>query len=400
MDLSLLRGFEALARRCGNGSYRVPVPAPVGPEVAAEGSDALAMPRLSLSDPFLVRLFDRPVDGGGDAWGTIVAALLPPPAADAPRSAFGAWLAGEFHHPLAPVIVVDPGSDRAVAEMMEIEARVFADASGALADMGARRPCDMTVAEADAAWLESLPVSLSPEASKEAVKAFAAAVAEGLRQHDPKAAEVLAALGAALRISPRLADVLARARAGEADWLRHGPPGGAAVQCLLGAPTPSASLRDPMVLRRAAILHLFMGKAITAALRDAIIELRFAQLCDLAPETWVIADEVEAQIVASLAAAEDMGGMTRRLVAACLRGDALADPVELFERFAERAAIREYEGGEARPEAEREAMRELARELGLHPSDLVRAWSLVPALYPRLSRLTFRTSPLQARTRG
>ena len=84
---------------------------------------------------------------------------------------------------------------------------------------------------------------------------------------------------------------------------------------------------------------------------------------------------------------------TRLLVAACLRGDAAADPVELFGRFEERAAIRQYEGGEARPVAEREAMRAVARELGLHPSDLVRAWSLVPELYPRLRGVTFRALP-------
>ena len=400
MDLSKLRGFEALARRCGNGSYRAPLPDPVGPAASASRGDALVAPRPMHPGPYSVRLFDSPVNGAGAACGDIVAALLPPPPADAPRSAFGAWLAGEIHSPLSPVLTLDPASSEAVAEVMEIETRIFADANGALAEMGARKPCDMTLAEADAEWLASLPVSLPPDAQGEAVAAFAAALAEGLLAYDPKAAEVLAAFGAALRVSPRLAEVLARARAVEADWIRHGPPGGAAVQCLLGAPTPSASLREPMVLQRAALLHLFTGRAVTAGLRDAIIELRFAQLCDLAPETWIIADEVEAQIVDSLAAVEDMGGMTRRLIAACLRGDTAADPVALFERFEERAAIREYAGGETRPVAEREAMRALARELGLHPSDLVRAWSLVPELYPRLRGVTFRALPSGGKRRG
>ena len=393
MDLSKLRGFEALALRCGNGTYRVPVADPVGPAASASRGDALVALCPMPPGPFSVRLFDSPANGAGAACGNIVAALLPPPPAEAPRSAVGAWLAGELYAPLAPVIVFDPVSDQAVSEMMDIETRIFADASGALAEMGARKTCDMAMAEADAAWLEGLPLDLSPEAHGEAVEAFAAAVAEGLLRHDPKAAEVLAAFGAEVRVSPRLAELMARARAVEADWLRHGPPGGAAVQCLLGAPTPLASLRDPMVLRRAAMLHLFAGKPVTAGLRDALIEVRFAQLLDLAPETWAIPDEVEAQLVASLAAADDMGGMTRRLIAACLRGDAAADPVELFERFEERAAIREYEGGEARPDAEREAMRALARGLGLHPSDLVRAWSLVPELSPRLRGVTFRALP-------
>ena len=395
MDLSALAGFAAMAATVGNTSYVLQA---VAPPPAAPPSALNAVPGPDL--PFMARLFPKPLGAGAFPSAAVVAALLPPPAADAPRSAFGAWLSGEVHHPLAPVIVLNPASDEAAAEVMEIDSLIFADPRGALAEMGARKTCDIALAEVDADWLASLPISLSQDARGEAVKAFAAALAEGLLRHDPRAAEVLAAFGAAVRISPELADLLARARAIEADWIRNGPPGGAAVQCLLGAPTPSASLREPTVLQRAAILHLFAGKAVTAGLRDALIELRFAQLCDLAPETWVIADEVEAQIVASLAAAEDMGGMTRRLVAACLRGDASADPVELFERFAERAAIREYEGGEARPEAEREAMRELARELGLHPSDLVRAWSLVPALYPRLRGVTFRALPNGGERRG
>ena len=400
MDLSKLRGFEALALRCGNGTYRVPVRAPVVTETAAKGRVPLVAPCPIPPGPFSVRLFDRPVNGAGAACGNIVAALLPPPQADAPRAAFAAWLAGEVHHPLAPVIVLDPASSEAEAELMEVETRIFADAPGALAEMGARKPCDMSMAAADAEWLTSLPISLEPDAQSEAVAAFAAALAEGLRRHDPRAAEMLAAFEAEVRVSPRLAELMARARAVEADWLRHGPPGGAAVQCLLGAPTPSASLRDPMVLRRAAVLHLFTGKSVTAGLRDALIEVRFAQLLDLAPDTWTIPDEVEAQIVVTLAVADDIGGMTRRLIAACLRGDAAADPVELFRRFEERAAIRQYSAGEARPVAEREALREVARALGLHPSDLVRAWSLVPELYPSLRSVTFRALPSGRRQQG
>lgn len=392
MDLSLFAGFAALAARVGNAGYQPqasfapPVDLPPAPPEEAPGPEP--------QDPLSARLFPRMSGKGGQISGALVAALLPPPAVGSAPSAFRGWLAGEVTDPLTPGLAIDVVSDAVVTEVMELESRIFLDAGAGLSAMGARKASDPALAAADAVWIENLPGAAVPLAERErAVRDFAAALAEVLVQYDPGAAGDLAALAAELRLSALLADLLARARGIEARWIAQGPPGGAAAQSLLGAPSPRANLRAPRLLARTAFLFLFSGKSVTTALRDALVELRFAQIVALAPDSWVLPDEVEAQIATAPVVTEDLEDLSRRLIVACLGGDAKADPVALFDTFEERAAIREQDGGQTRAEAERAAICELAQGLGLRAADLVRAWTLVPALYPRLSQVTFRVSP-------
>ena len=392
MGLSVLAGFAAMAAKAGNvgyqphASFAPPVDLPPAPPELAPGPQ----------DPLSARLFPLPLGGGGLRPGALVAALLPPPPVGAAPAAFRGWLAGEVTDPLTPALAIDVASDAVAAEVMELESRIFADAGAGLAAMGARRASDPALAAADAVWIADLPGADLPMAERErAARDFAAALAEVLGQHDPGGAEDLAALAAELRLSAPLADLLARARGIEERWIAQGPPGGAVEQSLLGAPSPQANLRTPRLLARTAFLFLFSGKSVTTSLRDALVELRFAQIVAIAPDSWVLPGEVEAQLASAPVVTEDLEDLTRRLIVACLGGDEKADPVALFEAFEERAAIREHDGGETRAEAERAAICDLAQGLGLRAADLVRAWTLVPALFPRLSQVTFRISPHQ-----
>ena len=394
MGHSVLAGFAAMAARVGNAGYQPQ--APFAPPADLPPAPPELSPEPGPQDPLSARLFPVPSGGKGLRPGALVAALLPPPPVGGAPAAFRGWLAGEVTDPLVPALAIDLDLEGAVAEVMDLETRIFADAGAGLAAMGARRASDPALAAADAVWIENLPGAAVPLAERErAVRDFAAALADVLVQHDPGAAEDLAALAAELRLSAPLADLLARARGIEERWIAQGPPGGAAEQSLLGAPSPRANLRTPRLLARTAFLFLFSGKSVTTSLRDALVELRFAQIVALAPDSWVLPGEVEAQIASAPVATEDLEDLTRRLIVACLGGDAAADPVALFDTFEERAAIREHDGGETRAEAERAAICELAQELGLRAADLVRAWTLVPVLFPRLSHVTFRISPHQ-----
>ena len=224
-------------------------------------------------------------------------------------------------------------------------------------------------------------------------------IAEVLVAFDPDAAATLAGTGARLKIPPELARLLARARALEADWLEEGPAGGAAAPDLRGAPSPSADLRQPTVLRRAAFLHVMTSRPPASGLRDALVELRFAQVLARVPESLVTPGEVEA-LLPGAPIGEGLAGLLARLARTCLApaGDGAApgegpDPVDLFGRFRERAALREWGEGQPRPQAERDALGELAATLALRPGDIVRAWRLVPELAESLKGLTFRTRP-------
>lgn len=66
--------------------------------------------------------------------------------------------------------------------------------------------------------------------------------------------------------------------------------------------------------------------------------------------------------------------------------DAASETVEMFHRFEERAAIREFDGGQPRDEAERDALLELSGVLGRSQRDIIEEWRATPELSEAIQR--------------
>ncbi|AXQ96135.1 hypothetical protein ORIO_20815 (plasmid) [Cereibacter azotoformans] len=400
LNPDMLQGFARLAQRLGTA---VPV-APAGEAGRRPRPVADPPPRPEPQGRHQAfPLFAPPAPDCAPRPHALLAARLPPPAGTS-SAAIGAWLAGEIHDPLAPVLALSAQSEALAEDLLQIEIQLFGQGEAGLAEAGARASCDLSTGREDAAWLQSLfgpePAGGAPSACEAAAQDFVRALAEVYETFEPEAAAALALHGATLKIAPDLARLLAGVKALEADWLEEGPAGGMAAQDLRGAPSPAADLRRPTVLRRAAFLHLLTSRSVPGGLRDALVETRFAQALALAPESLLTPGAIEARL-SEAPARERLEDLLAGLAWACLTptggvgtsGAPPPDPVDLFERFRERAAIREHEGGQPRPLAERESLCELATGLALRPGDLLRAWHLVPGLAAGLRALSFRTRP-------
>lgn len=381
--------LRALAARQGNVRYAQET-VPVRPAQPPAGL-AVRPPR-----PSSLLLFPK---SGGAASRPLLSILLPPPPETASPKAIRAWLAGEIHDPLAPVLTL---IDLPVDEIVDMEIDLFGKGQANLAAAGARAPCDPAAGREDAAWLEGLPRPQTRDTSPDAAQAFAAGFREVLETFEPTTAAALRIYGATLTCGPGLAALLARAQDIEAAWLADEPSVGVTPQDLRGAVSASADLGQPTVLRRAAFLHLLTSRPVASALRDALVETRFAQALARVPDAWIAPREIEA-LLPLAPVGERLDDLLGRLASAVLaapdgRGAPL-DPHDTFARFITQAAHLEQSGVKSRREAAREALCGLAAILGVRPGNIVRAWSVTPALAPALRDQGFRLASSDGRAR-
>jgi hypothetical protein len=385
----VLDRLAALAARQGNLRYAQGT-LPVRPAQPSAGV-AIRPPR-----PSSPLLFPK---SGGAALRPLLSILLPPPPDTASPKTIRAWLAGELHDPLTPVLtLIDPPVD----EIMDMEIDRIGRGQASLAVAGARAPCDPAAGREDAAWLEGLPRPQPSDIRPDAVQAFAAGVREVLETFEPATAAALQIYGATLTCGPGLAALLARAQDIEAAWIADEPSVGVTPQDLRGAVSASADLGQPTVLRRAAFLHLLTSRPVASALRDALVETRFAQALARVPDVWITPHEIEA-LLPLAPAGERLDALLGRLAAAVLaapdgRGAPL-DPQDVFARFVTQAAHLEQSGAKSRREAAREALCGLAAILGVRPEIIVRAWSVTPALAPALRDQGLRLASSDGRAR-
>ena len=406
---SVLRRFANLAEKQGNTSYRIAINRPAArPDVPAK---ALG-PKPAQTDPFMVDfsqstqcfsvlLFARQPDTNLMTVRDVLAALPPPPLR---KEAQSKWLSGLVSNPLSIAIELCEIDDDLAADLVETEVQMSQVGSDAL--RFARLPCDAESGAADTAWLLSLksdaPSIPNPSTDHtEAVRAFGAALADVMQEFEPRSANVLAFHQSKLKIGVDLVKLLAHVQHLEEMWLRDGPAGGGDVHDIRGAISSAADLLRPSMFRRAAFLHVMTSTPIPTALRDAVVELRFAQvLANAPPENWIMPVQVEALLPFSTSA-ETPTKIMDRLIAMYVRPtsdprpawSSKSDPVVLFNDFVERAAILEYDDDLPRATAEKKALREVAARQAVPPGNLIRAWTLVPEVSDFLSTLTFRTSP-------
>lgn len=407
---SLLAGFSALAERHGNASYPIADPRPpmrtditiTKPAVSRPEDERVGIAFCEMENCFALPIFAKDRSCMPPLGRDVIRALLPPPSQ---QKEYNKWLNGAAPNHLSVGIALDEINDDLADELLQIEVLVSRVPGGDLPYV--RSPCDAWRSQPDADWLYSITQSegTGNETSRQdlhrPVMAYTSAIAAVLRKFEPNAVTALSFHNAHLKIGLELAGLLLKVQKLEDAWLKDGPAGDGGIHDVRGAISCAADLLKPSVFMRAAFLHVMVSVPIATALRDAVVEYRFAQVLAVAPpDNWIMPSDVEA-LLPSAAGNETVNGMLGRLIARYLQPKAdppsdckdKPEPEFLFKSFQERAAIIEYDAVVSRAKAEKLALKQMAANHGLEAANIIRAWSLVAEINPQLSSLTFRTSP-------
>lgn len=220
-------------------------------------------------------LFEPDPDRAGSALAALPA--LPPGSGES-AEAITAWLHGETSDPLGYAVRAGAIADGDRNDLLELESQVFNDPAGALETFSARPR--VTNDPDDAAWLTRTARALRPTAP--GPDKAAALMAESLRktscQIEKDKARALHAGGAEARFGDGLITAIRAALAAERAFLEDGPGDVTGPpQILLGAPRPQGDLSGPVVLDRAAHIHLLGPVGLPSALRLALTEFRCSQ---------------------------------------------------------------------------------------------------------------------------
>lgn len=211
--------------------------------------------------------------------GSALAALPAlPPASGGNADAISSWLHGETADPLSYAVRAGAITNGDPNDLLELEAQIFNDPTAALKIYGARG--QVTNDPADAEWLATTARALRPTAPTP--DTAAALMAEALRKTldilDGPQIDPLRSGGAEVRFGGDLITAIRAALAAERAFLADGPTDVTGPpQILLGTPWPQGDLAGPVVLDRAAHIHLLGPVGLPSALRLAVTEFRCAQ---------------------------------------------------------------------------------------------------------------------------
>lgn len=205
---------------------------------------------------------------------------LPAPHDDATRDsdAAFAWLYGDAPPPLGYAVRAGALETADEGDFAEIGSQVVEAPAVALETYGARAPVKPDPDDLD--WLTGTARALRPTAPgpEKAASFMAEALRTTLIKLEPGNADALRAGGAEVRFDDQAVTAIRAALAAERAFLEDapddvtGPP-----QILLGTPAPRGDLSGPLVLDRAAHVHLLGNVPLLAALRLAVTEFRCSQ---------------------------------------------------------------------------------------------------------------------------
>jgi hypothetical protein len=206
--------------------------------------------------------------------------LTPPPPRDGERKPISDWVSGKPWNPDVFVFRLHPRDDVLAEEMAEFEAEMHAAAKVVLARRGVRRQLDEDTGARDKEWLHGVARDMGVYAmtTHRVARHFADALARVLQRHHPDHVPALAAFDAHVVLGDDLYFTLSEAWDIEHFFLSETGSLEGNPQNLMGSIHPDGELREGICFERGIFMHLNLGKPLGSALREAVTELRFAQV--------------------------------------------------------------------------------------------------------------------------
>lgn len=206
--------------------------------------------------------------------------MAPSPGGDAPRKDIAAWVGGRPWSPDVFVFRLQPRDEDLAEEMAEFEAEMHAAPKVVLSRPGVRPTLGDEDIQRDKEWLHYVARDMGVYAmtTHRVARPFVDALEKVIAAESPDHVPALAAFDAHVVLGEDLVYALAEAWDIEQFYLRETGPCEGRPQNLRGSIAPEGELREGLCFERAIFMHLALGKPLAPSLREAVTELRFAQV--------------------------------------------------------------------------------------------------------------------------